>query len=215
MRNRYFHGVFFLKDLGHRPWVPWPSKCGFFPENPNANKKSLSNAMGGHESWMVEFLVTTAGSFFSKMTSRRTKKKRNGKNLHTWEPANLYRSILSKSGGTEISFGEIHKRKGWSFLSKNFLRFHWRDSLAHRWKRLRTRQGTWGFLLPHGGVGHRNQRKEAIYHSQGPILDSQVLTYQFLRFCLWHIFVLHSSDHQVNILNCNFCSSTFEATGGV
>lgn len=77
-------------------------------------------------------------------------------------------------------------------------------------------RGTWGFLLPHGGVGHRNRRKEAIYHSQGSILDSQVLTYQFLRFCLWHIFqAFPNQNHQVNILNCNFCSSTIEAAGGV
>ena len=211
MRNQYFHGVFFW-DLGHRPWSPkdGPPKCGFFPENPNANKKSLSNAMGGHE-WLSSY----GWNFFSKMTSTRKKGKETPRIFTHGKPANLSRQIhtntIKKWGNWNLFWWDSYfkTKRGWSwwFLSKNFLRFHWRDSLAHRWKRLRTRQGTWGLLLPHGGW------VTEIYHSQGSILDSQVLTYQFLRFCLWHIFQAFPTHH-VNILNCNFCSSTFEAAGG-
>ena len=158
---------------------------------------------GGH-GWL-------SSEFFPKMTSRR--KKRNSKNLHKWVLfANLFQiNTHPKSRGSWNfvwwdSYGKFWKKWGvvWSFLSKNFLifchfprfflvffdqiflRFHWRDSLAHRWKRLRTRQGTWGGPGFGGCTEIEGRRQSTI--PRDPMFDSQVFTYQFLRFCLWHFF---------------------------
>lgn len=55
---------------------------------------------------MVEFLM--AGSFFFKDDFQAEKGNETPKIFTNGKPANKPRQIPSKSGGTKISFGEIH-----------------------------------------------------------------------------------------------------------
>ena len=77
----------------------------------------------------------------------------------------------------------------WSFLSKNFLRFHWRDSLAHRWKRLRTRQGNLGIFASTWRGGSPKSKEEGNLPFPGIHLRFTGFNLSvFIRLCLWHIF---------------------------